>query len=489
MPRLVDCFIQYVIEKTDYQELDRLYLTNKVLALVGDQVAELETDVSSLLEIKDQLVQSAVKNGKIKDLEAEKDILSARLMDLLTLSPSQLNRRFWNLYQEDASQAIADFYHSCQFNDDIRTREIAKNIHFLEQSAYGPLEITINLSKPEKDPKEIAAARTEAVSHYPACPLCAENEGYLGRLNFPARSNHRFIRFPLLDEEWGFQFSPYAYFNEHCIFFDSQHRPMKIGQKTFERLFEILDTFPDYFVGSNADLPIVGGSILSHEHYQGGRHLFPMDQAEVFESWQLERYPGISFSLLDWPMSVIRLDGPDRVQMVELATSILKEWRGYSDASVGVQAYTDGIPHHTVTPIARKIGSDYRLYLVLRDNQVTEEFPDGLFHPHADVHHIKKENIGLIEVMGLAILPPRLKEELALVKDFLLGSDQVPEIHRLWAEELRLGYPDVKSDQVDQVLQSALAEKFQRVLEDAGVFKGTEEGRDAFRRFVGAFIK
>ena len=350
---------------------------------------------------------------------------------------------------------------------------------------YGDIEITINLSKPEKDPKAIAAAKNAKTSSYPKCQLCIENEGYQGRINHPARANHRVVRFDMDGEGWGFQYSPYAYFNEHCIFFYGKHEPMKISKETFHRLLGIVEQFPGYFAGSNADLPIVGGSILAHEHYQGGRHTFAMEKAPVETEFTFEGFEGVKAGIVKWPMSVIRLAGKNRDEMVELASKILDAWRSYSDPDAQVLAESNGEPHHTITPIARRKGDEYELDLVLRDNQTSEEFPDGIYHPHPDVQHIKKENIGLIEVMGLAILPPRLQKELAEVEKFVLGRDNdIAEYHRAWAEEIKRSHPEATEDTVTGIVQDAVGKVFSRVLEDAGVYKRTPEGKAAFMKFV-----
>ena len=483
---LVEKFVTKVIAESTFEELDRIYLTNRVLALVGDGVLEVETDQDGLIDLKDQLLEEAVRLGTIEDSLAAREILGADLMNLVTPSPSQVNRDFWATYAQSPEQAIADFYQLSQKNDYIKLKAIAKNIAYRVPSDYGELEITINLSKPEKDPKEIAAAKLVKSSNYPQCQLCMENEGYHGRVNHPARSNHRIIRFDISGQEWGFQYSPYAYFNEHCIFLDSQHRPMAISRKTFERLLTIVETFPGYFAGSNADLPIVGGSILTHDHYQGGRHTFPMERAPVEESFTIEGFEAVSLGIVNWPMSVLRLQSDDKAQLIALADNILESWRSYSDPAVQVLASSNGEPHHTITPIARIRDGHYELDLVLRDNQTSPEHPDGIYHPHADVQHIKKENIGLIEVMGLAILPPRLKEELKLVQRYLLGQvDGVAKYHQEWADDLKTQHPDLSSEEESQeVVRVSVGNIFARVLEDAGVYKRTEEGQAAFRRFV-----
>lgn len=483
---LVETFVTKVIAESTFEELDRIYLTNRVLALVGDGVLDVETDPDNLIDLKDQLVEEAVRLETIEDSLAAREILGADLMDLVTPCPSQVNRIFWASYAQSPEQAIEDFYQLSQKNDYIKLKAIAKNIAYRVPSNYGELEITINLSKPEKDPKEIAAAKLVKSSNYPQCQLCMENEGYHGRVNHPARSNHRIIRFDISGQEWGFQYSPYAYFNEHCIFLDSQHRPMAISRQSFERLLAIVEQFPGYFAGSNADLPIVGGSILTHDHYQGGRHVFPMEVAPLQKSFIFEGFESVKAGIVRWPMSVIRLTSDSKDDLTNLAEKILLSWRQYSDPSVKVLAESDGTPHHTITPIARKRDGQFELDLVLRDNQTSLEHPDGIYHPHKDVQHIKKENIGLIEVMGLAILPPRLKEEVEQVAAYLVGKDvSVADYHQEWADELKESHPDLTDkDQALEIVQESVGKIFARVLEDAGVYKQTEEGQAAFMRFV-----
>ena len=483
---LVEKFVTKVIAESTFEELDRIYLTNRVLALVGDGIFDVETDQDNLIDLKDQLVEEAVRIETIEDSQAAREILGADLMDLVTPCPSQVNRDFWDTYAQSPEQAIADFYQLSQKNDYIKLKAIAKNIAYRVPSDYGELEITINLSKPEKDPKEIAAAKLIKSSNYPQCQLCMENEGYHGRVNHPARSNHRIIRFDISGQEWGFQYSPYAYFNEHCIFLDSQHRPMAISRQSFERLLAIVEQFPGYFAGSNADLPIVGGSILTHDHYQGGRHVFPMEVAPLQKSFTFEGFETVKAGIVQWPMSVIRLTSDSKEELTNLADKILLSWRQYSDPSVQVLAESDGTPHHTITPIARKRDGQFELDLVLRDNQTSPEHPDGIYHPHKDVQHIKKENIGLIEVMGLAILPPRLKEEVEQVASYLVGEDgSVADYHQEWADELKENHPDLRDKaQALEIVQESVGNIFARVLEDAGVYKQTVEGQEAFMRFV-----
>ena len=483
---LVETFVTKVIAESSFEELDCIYLTNRVLSLVGEGVLDVETDQDDLIELKDQLVEEAVRLETIEDSQAAREILGADLMDLVTPCPSQVNRDFWNTYAQSPEQAIADFYQLSQKNDYIKLKAIAKNIAYRVSSDYGELEITINLSKPEKDPKEIAAAKLVKSSNYPQCQLCMENEGYHGRVNHPARSNHRIIRFDISGQEWGFQYSPYAYFNEHCIFLDSKHRPMAISRQSFERLLAIVEQFPGYFAGSNADLPIVGGSILTHDHYQGGRHVFPMEVAPLQKSFAFEGFESVKAGIVQWPMSVIRLTSDSKEDLTELADKILLAWRQYSDPSVQVLAESNGTPHHTITPIARKRDGQFELDLVLRDNQTSPEHPDGIYHPHKDVQHIKKENIGLIEVMGLAILPPRLKEEVEQVAVYLVGEDvSVADYHQEWADELKESHPGL-TDKVQalEIVQESVGKIFARVLEDAGVYKQTKEGQAAFMRFV-----
>ncbi|WP_161951181.1 UDP-glucose--hexose-1-phosphate uridylyltransferase [Streptococcus suis] len=485
MAGLVDRFVEQVIANSDFEEMDALYLRNRVLALVGEQVLTVQTELTDLIELKEELLAHGVRTGFVGELLEEQDMVGACLMDLITPSPSQVNRDFWQTYQDSPEQAVADFYALSKRNDYIKVAAVAKNIYYQTPTDYGNLEITINLSKPEKDPKAIAAARLAKASNYPQCLLCMENEGYQGRINHPARANHRIIRLDLGQEKWGFQYSPYAYYNEHAIFLNQEHVPMVISSQTFEQLLNLLDIFPDYFVGSNSDLPISGGSILTHNHYQGGRHSFAMEKAPIERQLVFDGFESVSAGIVKWPMSVIRLSSADKLALLGLATKILEKWRSYSDDSVQIKAETDGTPHHTITPIARKRGDVYELDLVLRDNQTSEEFPDGIYHPHPDVQHIKKENIGLIEVMGLAILPPRLKAELAEVKKYLLGqASQVAVYHQPWADRLKAEHPVVTEVTAEEVIRASVGQIFARVLEDAGVYKRTPEGQAAFMRFV-----
>lgn len=479
----LDQFVDAVIASpSQYSAMDRIYVHNRVLGLVGEGEPVAAAD-DQLTSLTDALVETAIQNGKIEASQSDRDILADQLMDLVTPLPSVLNQRFWDKYQDSPKAATDYFFNLSKANDYIKTRAIAKNVVFPAKTAFGDLEITINLSKPEKDPKAIAAARNQPQDGYPLCQLCMQNEGYLGRLGYPARSNHRIVRLTLGGDTWGFQYSPYAYFNEHSIFLDQEHRPMVINRQTFTNLLEIVRQFPHYFVGSNADLPIVGGSMLSHEHYQGGRHDFPMMKAPIARSIDLG-IAGVKAGIVKWPMSTIRLSSPDVLALTDAAVKIHDTWMNYSDESVDVRAYTDGTRHHTTTPIARKVGDDYVLDIVLRDNQTSAEFPDGIFHPHQDVQHIKKENIGLIEVMGRAILPARLKTELAEVGKYLLDqpNEMVP-MHQAWADQLKADNT-ITADNVTTVIDKAVGNVFARVLADAGVFKWDDQGEAAFDRFI-----
>lgn len=474
----VDTFVDQIINAdNDYQALDRVYLYNQICALVGDDNHQTADD------IKTALIKTAILNQKIEDNQTAKEILNDQLMNFVTPLPSKVNQKFWNLYQDDPEKATNYFYQLSQDNDYIKVKAIAKNISYQVATDYGDLEITINLSKPEKDPKAIAAAGKQLQTGYPKCQLCLENEGYLGRLGYPARSNHRVIRFTLGGQTWGFQYSPYAYFSEHAIFLNKLHQPMVINQHTFNNLLEITRIFPKYFVGSNADLPIVGGSMLSHDHYQGGRHVFPMMKAPIDRAIDL-KLENVQAGIVKWPLATIRLESSNPEQLVKAATMIHENWMNYSDESVDIRAYSDGIRHHTVTPIAYRDGDKYILNIVLRDNQTSSKYPDGIFHPHQDVQHIKKENIGLIEVMGRAILPARLKVELKEVEKYLLKQpNKMAEYHKVWADQLQSKY-DFTSDNVEKIVDQETGKVFGRILEDAGVFKWNQQGQAAFDKFI-----
>lgn len=485
MQTVIDNFVEQVIQSEVYKPMDYSYVKNRVLALVGEEGANTPTSETDIKKIKDMLVELAETNGKVGSLAEEKDCLGAELMNFITPIPSAVNEKFWSTYQESPEKAVNDFYQLSKDNDYIKLSAIAKNIAFRSETKYGSLEITINLSKPEKDPKAIAAEKLIKASNYPKCLLCMENEGYQGRVNYPARANHRIIRMKLGDEEWGLQYSPYSYFNEHAIFLNTKHIPMAITPKTFEQLLEIVDIIPGYFAGSNADLPIAGGSILSHNHYQGGKYVFPMEVAECETNFVFSGFEDIQAGIVKWPMSVLRLRGTNKQRIVELASKILKSWQGYTDLEADIIAATGEVPHHTITPIARVVDGQFEMDLVLRDNHTSELHPDGVYHPHKDVQHIKKENIGLIEVMGLAILPPRLKTELEEVEKYLLGKDNaIADYHLEWADQLKEKYPNVKEEEINSVVQHEVGQVFARVLEDAGVYKNTPFGHEAFMRFV-----
>lgn len=479
-------FIDYYIETSLVDDVDRIYLTNRLLDLVGKKEIVTLTpskDNQQPLELLDALSAYAVEMEQIEDLSSSRDVFGAKVMDLVTPRPSEVNRSFWKKYDHGPKEATDLFYELSRQNNYIKTREIAKNIEYSHQTEYGELEITINLSKPEKDPKEIALAR-ENQTEYPECKLCMENEGYEGHLTHPGRANHRIVRMDVNGEEWGFQYSPYAYYNEHAIFLSRVHREMDVGVQAIRNLLDILTTLPHYFVGSNAGLPIVGGSILSHDHYQGGRHTFPLERADADYSFTLNDFPSVEAGVIKWPMSVIRLTGSDKQDVVSAADKVMNIWEKYSDESVGIYAETDGDPHNAITPIARRKGEAYELDLVLRNNRTSKDLPDGIFHPHPAVQHIKKENIGLIEVMGLAILPPRLKEELETVRNYLTGkSDRVDALHQEWADELKQQH-DISEDNVEHIVDEAVGDVFLQVLKDAGVFKRNEEGEKAFKRFI-----
>ena len=481
-------FVTLAIQAGGFMELDRLYLQNRILAMVGEETLEsisptLVTKTS--LELLDELVDQAKKNDIIQPETVDLEIFEAQLMDFLTPPPSVVNALFAQHYEKAPVDATNYFYKLSKENDYIKTRAIAKNIVFPAETEYGQLEITINLSKPEKDPKQIAATRQATQLDYPKCVLCMENEGYKGRVNYPARTNHRIIRMNLDGESWGFQYSPYAYYNEHSIILSEEHRPMVISKDTFRRLIRIIEVWPHYFVGSNADLPIVGGSILTHDHYQAGQHVFPMEKAEIEHYFELSDYPLMNAGIVKWPMSVIRLQSPNSKDIVEAASMILEKWRNYSDASVSIQAFSaDGTPHHTITPIARRKGQLFELDLVLRDNNVSAEYPDGIFHPHKEVQHIKRENIGLIEVMGVAILPPRLDDELKEVEKYVLGEENlIADYHKKWAEQMKETH-SFNEKNAKEIIQKEVGQIFTQVLADAGVYKRTPEGQAAFKRFI-----
>ena len=451
---------------------------------------EIDGEDIELEEVLKNLLDEAVSRGIIEDSIVYRDLFDTRLMNCLMPRPSQVQKSFWEKYEKSPKEATEYFYKLSQDSDYIRRYRIKKDRKWTVDTDYGTLDITINLSKPEKDPKAIAAARNAKNSAYPKCQLCMENEGYAGRTNHPARENHRIIPITINESAWGFQYSPYVYYNEHCIVFNGEHIPMKIDRAAFTKLFDFVKQFPHYFLGSNADLPIVGGSILSHDHFQGGHYTFAMAKAPVIEHFTVKGYEDVTAGIVKWPLSVIRLQCADETRIIDLADHILGAWRGYTDEAAFIFAETEGQPHNTITPIARKRGELYELDLTLRNNITTEEHPLGVYHPHANLHHIKKENIGLIEVMGLAVLPARLKGELELLKDYILEgkdirSNESIEKHADWAEGFLPAYPDVNAENIEDILQQEVGKVFCQVLEDAGVYKCTPQGMQDFRRFIG----
>ena len=487
----IDSLVAYAMNTGLAQPVDHQVLTNRLLDLLHreDYTPSDELLSEDLEEILSGILDYACKQGLCEDNITARDIFDTRIMGALTPMPREVIRCFREKYAVSPQEATDWYYRFSCDTDYIRRYRIAKDLRWTYESEYGDLDITINLSKPEKDPKAIAAAKNAPQSGYPKCQLCKENEGYAGRLNHPARANHRIIPITIAGSEWYLQYSPYVYYNEHCIVFNGQHVPMKIDKAAFDKLLDFVTAFPHYFVGSNADLPIVGGSILSHEHFQGGHYTFAMEKAPVETPVYFAGFEDVRAGLVKWPMSVIRLDGEDPKRLSQLAEKILKAWRSYSDEKCGIVAF-DGEPHNTITPIARRRGSLYELDLVLRCNITTEEHPLGVFHPHADKHHIKKENIGLIEVMGLAVLPSRLKGELTdlaekIVSGADLRGDPIQSKHADWVEELKKRYIFTEENAMATLMQET-GRVFTQVLEDAGVYKRTPEGKDAFLRFVEA---
>ena len=474
-------------------EEDKIYTTNRLLELFGLDELEESGDVSMTVEelepVLKEMLDYACEKGLIEDSIVYRDLFDTKIMSLLTPRPSEVIRTFREKYETDPKEATDYFYKLSRDTDYIRRYRIEKDQKWISPTKYGDLDITINLSKPEKDPKAIAAAKNAKQSGYPKCLLCRENEGYAGRVNHPARQNHRIIPVTINGSEWGFQYSPYVYYNEHCIVFNSQHIPMKIEHDTFCKLFDFVKQFPHYFVGSNADLPIVGGSILSHDHFQGGHYEFAMAKASVERIFTVQGFTDVEAGVVNWPMSVIRIshENPDR--LVALADLILEKWRGYTDEEAFIFAETDGEPHNTITPIARKRDDRFELDLVLRNNITTEEHPLGVYHPHAKLHHIKKENIGLIEVMGLAVLPARLKGEMERLSEAILTGadirkDEELAKHADWVEEFLPAYSDVDKEHIMEILHKEIGNVFMEVLEDAGVYKRDAKGQAAFDRFL-----
>ena len=485
--------VQYGMEQGLLQEEDRIYAINRILEILKlDDYQEQEQvpEHPDLEETLNELLDYAAEKGLMEhNSVVYRDLFDTKLMDCLMPRPSEVTAKFRELYQKSPVEATDYFYKLSQDSNYIRRYRIKKDMRWSVPSPYGDIDISINLSKPEKDPKAIAAAKLAKQSGYPKCLLCKENVGYAGRVNHPARQNHRIIPLKINGTDWGFQYSPYVYYNEHCIVFNFEHIPMKIERATFVKLFDFIKLFPHYFIGSNADLPIVGGSILSHDHYQGGHYTFAMAKAPIEQHFMIPGYEDVEAGIVKWPLSVIRIRSGNEKRLIDLAEHILECWRGYTDEAAFVFAETDGEPHNTITPIARKVGDTFELDLALRNNITTEEYPLGVYHPHAEYHHIKKENIGLIEVMGLAILPARLKEEMELLAEYLVEKKDVRscealEKHADWAEKMVPLHPELNADNVMDILKEEIGKVFVGVLEDAGVYKCTEEGRKAFARFL-----
>ena len=492
--------VQYGLITGLVPEEDKRYTTNRLLELFElDELEDMDEATAAAVEavteedledILNCMMDNAVEQGIMKeDGIVYRDLFDTKIMSILLPRPSEVIRTFRELYKESPEKATDYYYKLSCDTDYIRRYRIKKDMKWLAPTRYGDLDITINLSKPEKDPKAIAAARNAKQAGYPKCLLCMENEGYAGRVNHPARQNHRIIPVTIQNDTWGFQYSPYVYYNEHCIVFNGQHVPMKIEHNTFCKLFDFVKQFPHYFVGSNADLPIVGGSILSHDHFQGGHYEFAMAKAPVERSFTVKGFEDVKAGVVKWPMSVIRISSSDTERLIALADIILEKWRGYTDEAAFIYAETEGEPHNTITPIARKRGDMYELDLVLRNNITTKEHPLGVYHPHSNLHHIKKENIGLIEVMGLAVLPARLKGEMEQLKKAILAGEDLRsseelEKHADWVDEFSKKYDCIDNANIDKIIENEIGLVFMQVLEDAGVYKRCEEGQAAFDRFI-----
>ena len=492
---MIDSYIKALISNAVahglIEETDRVYCTNSILYLLKKDSIDFSCPEAEgeLHELLDKICDYAAENGLIEDSITYRDLFDTAIMGALTPRPSQVIEKFGSLYAESPEKATDYYYALSGDTNYIRRDRIAKIMKWQYDSNYGTIDITVNLSKPEKHPKAIAAAKNAPQSGYPKCQLCRECEGYAGRVDFPARQNHRIIPITINNSQWFMQYSPYVYYNEHCIVFNGTHTPMKIDKSAFSKLLEFVGLFPHYFIGSNADLPIVGGSILSHEHFQGGRYEFAMERASIEKEISFSGFGDIKAGIVKWPMSTIRLQSESPERLAELADKILTAWRSYTDESAFIFAETDGTPHNTITPIARRRGDAYELDLVLRNNITTDEHPLGVYHPHAELHHIKKENIGLIEVMGLAVLPPRLKTELEALADAIVGgkdlrASEETAKHADWAEKFIPGYSDINSENVMDILKAEVGKVFATVLEHAGVFKRDAEGMKAFDRFI-----
>jgi UDPglucose--hexose-1-phosphate uridylyltransferase len=491
--REIKRLLNYGLEKNLIETEDEIYVRNKILNILGlYEYEEREVNREELdnpQDILNNILHYAFGKGiLVEDTITYRDLLDTEIMDSFMPRPSEVVKKFYKDFKMSPMRATKNYYEMSKASNYIRSDRINKNISWSTNSNYGVLDITINLSKPEKDPKVIAAAKLIKDSNYPECLLCKENEGYSGRINHPARQNHRIIPIELSNERWYLQYSPYVYYNEHCIVFKDSHVPMKITKDTFKKLLQFINIFPHYFIGSNADLPIVGGSILSHDHFQGGNYEFAMERATLLKHFSIKGFQDVEVGIVKWPMSVIRMKSENQERLVDLGSKILNAWKAYSDESVNIIARTDNEFHNTITPIARYKNNKYELDLVLRNNRTSTLYPHGIFHPHSDVHNIKKENIGLIEVMGLAVLPARLKRELALLEDCLLGIKFIEDYkeiykHKKWFYSMKDKYKDENLDW-KYIFKNEIGKIFERILEDAGVFKQNPQGLDAFERFI-----
>ena len=485
----IKSLVNYAINNQMIEKEDEIWATNQICeALSIDTFEECEAKENDLEKILAVILDYAVSNGLCEDSVVYRDLFDTKIMGLITPRPSNVINKFNSLYEKSPKCATDFYYKLSQDSNYIRRYRIKNDLKWITKTEYGDIDITINLSKPEKDPKAIAAALKMKSASYPKCLLCKENEGYAGRVNHPARQNHRIIPMVLGGDDFYLQYSPYVYYNEHCIVFNSEHTPMKIDRSAFEKLLDFIELFPHYFIGSNADLPIVGGSILTHEHFQGGNYEFAMAKAPIETQVKFSGFEDVEAGIVKWPMSVIRLNEKEPERLIDLADKILGSWRGYTDEAAMILAETDGEPHNTITPIARRRGEDFELDLVLRNNLTTPDHPLGIYHPHEEFHHIKKENIGLIEVMGLAILPGRLKKELEAVEEKLLSGENMTEdpltkSHAKWAADIAANY-EITAENVKEIVQKETGIVFSKVLEQAGVYKRTPEGKEAFLRFI-----
>ncbi len=492
---LIKELVKYGMDRGLVDKEDEVYTINRLIELFNENEytpSEGEVEFREIHLILEDMLAFAVEKGLVKDTIANKDIFDTKIMGMLTPPPSYVRKEFKERYDKDPKDATDYYYHFSRATNYIRDDRIAKDEKWTSETEFGLMDITINLSKPEKDPKDIAAQGAMKKSGYPACLLCRENEGYAGHLAHPARNNHRIIPITLCGEAYNLQYSPYVYYNEHCIIFNDKHTPMKIDKDAFAKIIDFVRQFPHYTAGSNADLPIVGGSILSHDHFQGGGYEFAMVRAPYEREFKIKDFPNVHAGTIKWPLSTIRLQSSSAEDIVDAADLILKAWRGYTDEDAFIYAETDGTPHNTITPIARMRGDLYELDLVLRNNITTDEFPAGVYHPHQEYHHIKRENIGLIEVMGLAVLPARLKKEMSVLEQAILNGEDLSakpetESHKEWAEGWIKKYDDINADNIHRIVQNEIADVFSHVLEDAGVYKRTEEGISAFKRFTDMF--